>query len=59
MTTFAASQRGGEPGSTAGDAVIGRPSRRAKTEALGLLLGMLGILFGLALTVGAPLPFGP
>ncbi len=59
MTTFAVSQHSGEPGGTAGDAVIGRPSRRDTIEALGLLLGMLGILLVLALTVGATLPIGP
>ncbi len=59
MTTFAAPQHGGEPGGIAGDAVVPEPGRRDKIEALGLLLGMLGILLGLALTVGATFPFGP
>lgn len=58
MTTFAAPQHGEEP-AIAGDAVVLGPGRRDKIEALGLLLGMLGILLGLALTVGATLPFGP
>ena len=35
------------------------PSRRDKIEVLGILLGMLGIILGLALTVGRTLPFGP
>ena len=35
-----------------------RPTGRAKVEALGLLLGMLAILLGLALTVGSALPVG-
>jgi hypothetical protein len=36
--------------------VVRPPSRREKHDALGLLLGMLGILLGLALTAGATLP---
>lgn len=59
MTTFAHSHHGGEQGGVDGDAVVRPPSRRDKIEALGLLLGMLGILLGLALTLGATLPFGP
>jgi hypothetical protein len=39
-------------------AVVLRPSGRAKVEALGLLVGMLAVLLGLALTVGATLPIG-
>ncbi len=35
-----------------------RPSGRDKVEALGLLVGMLAVLLGLALTVGATLPIG-
>ncbi len=58
MTTFAASQDSGEPGGIAGDAVIRRLGRRDKIEALGMLLGKLGILLGLALTVGTTFPFG-
>jgi hypothetical protein len=38
--------------------VVRAPSRRVKAEALSLVLGMLGILLGLALTVGGPLPGG-
>ena len=58
MTTFAA-QHDRRPDGIAGNAVTWRPGRREKIEALGLLVGMLGILLGLAFTVGAPLPFGP
>jgi hypothetical protein len=59
MTTVADARRGGEQGGIEGDAVVQPPSRRDKIEALGLLLGMLGILLYLALTVGATLPSGP
>ena len=59
MTTFATSQPGGEPVGIGGIAVVRRSSRRDTVEALGLLLGVLGILLGLALTVGATLPIGP
>lgn len=59
MTTLAGSHHDGEQGGLEGGAVVRPPSRRDKIEALGLLLGMLGILLGLALTVGGTLPFGP
>ena len=39
-------------------AVLLRPTGRDKFEALGLLVGMLAVLLGLALTVGAKLPIG-
>lgn len=45
-----------EPTVSAG--VAPATSRRTKAEALGLVLGVFGILLGLALTVGATLPVG-
>ncbi len=64
MTTFA----GPEPRSETGDLVravairagVGATgsSRREAFETLGLLLAVLGILLGLALTVGASIPIG-
>jgi len=59
MTTFATREHGREPGGITGMAVMRRSSRRDTLEALGLLLGVLVILLGLALTVGATLPIGP
>lgn len=59
MTTFAGAHHPTEQRGIDGDAVVRPPSRRDKVEALGLLLGILGILLGLALTVGATLPSGP
>ena len=47
-----------ESGVTADGEAFLRPTGRAKVEALGLLLGMLAVLLGLALTVGAALPIG-
>ncbi len=58
MTTFPDAHHGSEQGGVDGDGVLRPASRRDKIEALGLLLGMLGILLGLTLTVGATLPFG-
>jgi hypothetical protein len=59
MTAFATPHNAWEPG-VVGATVALRPStRRARVEALGLLLGVLGVLLGLVLTVGAPLPVGP
>jgi hypothetical protein len=59
MTTVPDSPHGTELARVDGDAVVRRTSRREKLEALGLLLGMLSILVGLALRVGVTLPFGP
>jgi hypothetical protein len=59
MTAVADSPHGSELARVDGDAVVRPPSRREKLEALGLLLGMLSILLGLALTIGVTLPFGP
>lgn len=58
MTTFTDSHRGSEQGGVDGDAAVRPSSRREKLEALGLLLGVLGILLGLALTAGVTVPFG-
>jgi hypothetical protein len=35
-----------------------RSSRRDELEALGFLLGLTGVLLGLVLTLGAPIPIG-
>jgi hypothetical protein len=45
MTTFADSHHAGEQGGIDGDAVLRPPSRRDRIEALGLLLGIPGILW--------------
>lgn len=59
MTTFATREHGREPSDIAGIVARRRSSRRDTFEAIGLLLGVLIILLGLALTVGATLPIGP
>lgn len=52
MTTTPAREPGGELGGGAGILVGRRARRRDEFEALGLLLGILGILLVLAVTVG-------
>jgi hypothetical protein len=59
MTTFATPCNPGEPGGVAAAAVLRPSTQRDSVEALGLLLGVLGVLLGLVLTVGATLPIGP
>jgi hypothetical protein len=59
MTTFAAPRNAGELGGVAATAVLRPSTPRDRVEALGLLLGVLGVLLGLVLTVGATLPIGP
>jgi hypothetical protein len=58
MTTFATPELTGELGVVAEIRVVLRPDRRDTLEALGLILGMLGILLGVVLTVGAAFPIG-
>lgn len=53
MTTFATPRRDEVAVDAAAIVAVSRASRRDGIGALGLLLGMLGILLGLALTVGA------
>jgi hypothetical protein len=55
-TTVADASHGSGQARVDGDSVVRPPSRREKHDALGLLLGMLGILLGLALIAGATLP---
>lgn len=55
MTTFPSPHHATEQRGTDRDPVVRLPSRREKIEVLGFLLGMLGILLGLALTVGPTL----
>ena len=59
MTTGADSPQGTEHARIDGDAVVRPPTRREKLDALGLVLGTLGILLGFALTAGVTVPFGP
>lgn len=59
MTTFATRDDAGEHDGAAAILIPGPSTRRNRLEALGLLLGVLGVLLGLALTVGAPPPIGP
>ncbi len=58
MTTFATPELTGELGVVAEIRVVLRPDRRDTLEALGLILGMLGILLSVVLTVGAAFPTG-
>lgn len=59
MTTIEVPGRGPErPGGTALLARV-RASRRVELEALGLLVGVLGILLVVVATVGSASPFGP
>jgi hypothetical protein len=59
MMAVADSHHGTDRRTVGGEAVVRPPSQREKVEALGVLLGMLGVLLGLALTVGVPAPLGP
>ncbi len=59
MTTFANTHNAGELGGVAATAVRRPSTRRDRLEVLGLLLGVLSVLLGLVLTVGATLPIGP
>ncbi len=64
MTTVEAPEPRGESGDLA--AIVGRSaqadavrsSRRDALEVLGFLLGLTGVLLGLVLTLGAPIPIG-
>lgn len=59
MTTVEVHQRGSErPG---GPALLARTraSRRGELEAVGLLVGILGVLVVVVATVGSASPFGP
>lgn len=58
IATFAALVRGADPRAGADIALARRPGRQDRLEALGLLLGTLGILLGLVLTIGGAIPFG-
>ena len=58
MATFDTSRQGPDYGFLAGPTVTLRPTRRARLEALGLLLGTLGVLLALALTIGGAGPIG-
>lgn len=58
METFPSGAQGAELGN-AGTGATRRASQRVRFEALGFLLGMLTILLGLVLTVGACVPIGP
>jgi hypothetical protein len=55
MMNFAASNHDVPTVSSGGQLATPRASRRDAAQALALLLGTLGILFGLAVVVGTPL----
>jgi hypothetical protein len=59
MTTFASPEPREESGDPVEMAVTRLASRREAVEALGLLLGLLFVLTGLALTVGSSTSIGP
>ena len=58
MTIEAAPNDVGDLGGRAEREIEPGPSGRDRLEALGLLVGLLAILLGLALTVGPVLPVG-
>ena len=58
MTTFGALVDGPDPHAVADIALARRPSRQDRLQAVGLLLGTLGILLGLVLMGGGTIPFG-
>ena len=58
MATFTSPRNSDTPGVTGGLIVVRRASHRELLEALGLLLGLFGVLLVLALTMGGALPVG-
>jgi hypothetical protein len=58
MATFADPRPSPGYGFLAGPVAAPRPTRRARLEAAGLLLGTLGVLLALALTIGGAGPIG-